>query len=54
MNNVMAFCDEKSGSVDDGKAADIVYFDAGKAFSTVSHNILIDKLMKYGLGKWRV
>ncbi|GAB0192437.1 mitochondrial enolase superfamily member 1 [Grus japonensis] len=42
----MAFCDEKSGSVNEGKAADNVYFDAGKAFSTVSHNILIDKLME--------
>lgn len=50
----MAFCDEKSGLVDEGKAADTVYFDAGKAFSTVSLDILIDKLRKYRLGKWRV
>lgn len=49
----MAFSDEKSGSVDEGKAADIVYFDSGKAFSTVSHNILTGRL-KYRLGKWRV
>lgn len=28
---------------------DAVYFDSSKAFDTVSHNILIDKRMKYGL-----
>lgn len=38
----MALCDEKSGSVDEGKAAAIVYFDTGKAFHTASHNILVD------------
>ena len=33
---------------------DTVYFDFSKAFDTTSHNILIDKLMKYGLDKWTV
>lgn len=37
--------------MDEGKAVDIVYFGAGKAVSTVSHNIFIDKLIKYKLGK---
>lgn len=36
------------------KAADIVYFDFSKAFSTVSHNICIDKLMKFGQHKQTV
>lgn len=40
--------------VDEGRAADVVYLDASKAFKTVSHNSLIDKLMKYKLGKWTV
>ncbi|KAK4818824.1 hypothetical protein QYF61_019861 [Mycteria americana] len=37
-------------SQDEGRAVDIVYFDFSKAFDTMSHNILIDKLMKYRLG----
>lgn len=30
---------------------DIVYFDFSKAFDTVPHKILAEKLMKYGLDK---
>ena len=31
---------------------DAVYLDLRKAFNSVSHNILIDKLAKHGLDKW--
>ena len=37
--------------VDEGRATDIVYLNFSKAFGAVSHNILIDKLTKYGLEK---
>jgi len=43
-----------AGSVNDRRAADIVYLDFCKAFDTTSHKIPIDKLMKYRLDKWTV
>ena len=48
------FYDEMTGSVDEGRAVDIVYLDFSKVFDTVSHQILIEKKMKYRLDKQTV
>ena len=38
-----------AGWLDEGRAVDVVYLDFSKAFNTVSHNTLTDKLRKCGL-----
>jgi len=43
-SNVVVFYNETTSLVDERRAVDIVYLD------TVSHDFLIDKLIKHGLG----
>ncbi|PKU45823.1 rna-directed dna polymerase from mobile element jockey- hypothetical protein [Limosa lapponica baueri] len=52
--NLITSFDEMTGFVDKGRAVDIVYLDNSKAFGTVSHRMLIEKLMKYGLDEQTV
>lgn len=54
LTNLIAFNNEMTGLVDEGRAMVIVYLHVSKAFNTVSHKILADELTKYGLDKWTV
>ncbi|KAJ7396634.1 hypothetical protein BTVI_143056 [Pitangus sulphuratus] len=50
----LAFYNETTTWMSEGRAVDIVCLNLSKAFNTVSHNILIGKLRMCGLDEWTV
>jgi len=49
LTNLISFYDQVTCLVDEGKAVDVVYPDFSKAFNSVTHSILLEKLAAHGL-----
>jgi len=49
LTSLISFYDQATHPVDEGKAVDIMYLDFSKAFDTVSHSALPEKLAARGL-----
>jgi len=49
LTNLMCFSDQMTCLVDEGKAVDVIYLDFRKAFGTVPHSILLEKVDVHGL-----
>ncbi|PKU29549.1 rna-directed dna polymerase from mobile element jockey-like [Limosa lapponica baueri] len=54
LTNLINFCDEMTGLVEEGRAVDIDYVDFSRSFDTISYKIIIGKMLKYGLDEQTV
>ena len=52
MTNLISFYDLVTCLVDEGKTIVVFYLDFIKAFGTVSHSILLQKLAAHGLDRY--
>ncbi|TRZ18075.1 hypothetical protein HGM15179_009031 [Zosterops borbonicus] len=51
LTNVISFYDQVTHLMDAGRAVDVVYLEFSKAFDTVSHSTLLEKLAARGLDR---
>ncbi|KAJ7425136.1 RNA-directed DNA polymerase from mobile element jockey-like protein [Willisornis vidua] len=51
LTNLISFYDQVTHLVDEGKAGDVVYLYLSKAFDTVSHSMLLEKLTAHSLDR---
>ncbi|RMC06334.1 hypothetical protein DUI87_15765 [Hirundo rustica rustica] len=51
LTNLISFYDQVTHLVDAGRAVDVVYLDFNRAFDTVSHSTVLDKLAARGLDR---
>ncbi|PKU44748.1 rna-directed dna polymerase from mobile element jockey- hypothetical protein [Limosa lapponica baueri] len=54
LTNLIAFYNDMTGWIDEGRSVDVVYLDFSKAVDTISYSIFIGRLRKHGLDEWTV
>jgi len=52
LTNLISFYNWVTRLIDEGKAVDVVYLDFSKAFNTVSHHVILEKLAACGLDRY--